>query len=45
MLLGQDPKKEKEHMEFESMITVLFVLPCFLYLSDGICIEKKFFGI
>lgn len=24
-----------------SMIAVLFVLPCFLYLSDGICIEKK----
>lgn len=28
-----------------SMIAVLFVLPCFLYLSDGICIEEKFFGI
>ena len=28
-----------------SMIAVLFVLPCFLHLSDGICIEKKFFGI
>lgn len=29
-----------------SMIAVLFVLPCFLYLSDGISIEKKkFFGI
>ena len=26
---------------FFSMIAVLFVLPCFLYLSDGICIEKK----
>ena len=24
-----------------SMIAVLFVLPCFLYLSDGICIERK----
>ena len=23
------------------MIAVLFVFPCFLYLSDGICIEKK----
>lgn len=24
-----------------SMIAVLFVLPCFLYVTDGICIERK----
>ncbi len=24
-----------------SMIAVLFVLPCFLYVADGICIERK----